>query len=192
MTFKIEITGLVQGVGFRPFIHRIASNHQLNGWVENRNDGVHILFNSSEEEASQFKDEIIKEAPQASDIEQIILSKAPNESFDKFQIRCSEDVSDVVTEISPDIAVCDECLTEMKSQSHRLHYPFINCTNCGPRFSIIRELPYDRPNTTMDIFMMCKECRKEYENMNDRRFHAQPLACIHCGPSMSLFENEKR
>ncbi len=191
MTFKIEISGLVQGVGFRPFIHRLASSYQLKGWVENRNDGVLILFNCSEKVAYQFKDEIIKEAPPASNIEEILLTKGTNELFDQFQIKSSEDVSDMVTEISPDIAVCNDCLMDMKSQPHRRNYPFINCTNCGPRFSIIRELPYDRLNTTMDIFRMCKECRKEYININDRRFHAQPVACIHCGPSMTLIENGK-
>ncbi|MCK4750677.1 MAG: carbamoyltransferase HypF, partial [Bacteroidales bacterium] len=102
--------------------------------------------------------------------------------FESFEIRKSEDISEAVTEICPDIAVCHDCLADMKVQSHRMNYPLINCTRCGPRFSIIRDLPYDRPNTTMSTFEMCQVCRAEYEEISDRRFHAQPVACNQCGP----------
>jgi len=187
-TYRIEISGLVQGVGFRPFIYRLARNHQLSGWVENRNDGVVIHANATADAIEVFRKSLIHEAPRASDIEKIVVSKVQDENFSAFHIRKSEDVSDQVTEISPDIAVCPDCLEDMQDQAHRIDYPFVNCTNCGPRFSIIIKLPYDRPNTSMDNFIMCPQCRSEYENLDDRRFHAQPVACNHCGPTMLLSE----
>lgn len=192
VTRKIEISGLVQGVGFRPFIHRLALAHQLNGLVENRSSGVHIIVSGPQKSIEQFRLAIRSEAPPASDIEQIQIYDAPLASFTEFSISGSREGSDTVTEISPDIAVCEECLSDMQVQEQRIDYPFVNCTNCGPRFSIIRELPYDRPNTSMAPFMMCPECRKEYENIRDRRFHAQPVACKHCGPGMQLDEDGMR
>ena len=154
-TYRIEISGLVQGVGFRPFIYRLARNHQLSGWVENRNDGVVIHANATTDTIEIFRKSLIHDAPRASDIEKIVVSKVQDENFSAFHIRKSEDVSDQVTEISPDIAVCPDCLEDMQDQAHRIDYPFVNCTNCGPRFSIIIKLPYDRPNTSMDNFIMC-------------------------------------
>jgi hydrogenase maturation protein HypF len=190
-TFRIEVTGLVQGVGFRPFIYRLAREHQVPGTVENRNDGVVILINATREGAERFKDSITGSAPPAADIESVRMFKVPTLEFADFSIRKSGDVSDHVTEISPDIAVCPACLEEMKQQPHRLNYPFINCTHCGPRFSIITALPYDRPHTTMDAFTMCPLCRSEYEDILDRRFHAQPIACNHCGPVYTLHEGDQ-
>lgn len=187
-TFRIEISGLVQGVGFRPFIYKLALEHHLNGWVENRNDGVVMLVCGTAREVLSFEKAIQQRAPLASDIESVTISKHPVRKFHGFEIRESEDVSERVTEISPDIAVCPECLSDMKMQPHRINYPFINCTNCGPRFSIIRDLPYDRPNTTMDPFTMCSVCKAEYENKEDRRFHAQPVACNQCGPVYTVDE----
>ncbi|MEN8229777.1 MAG: carbamoyltransferase HypF [Bacteroidota bacterium] len=188
-TYIIEISGLVQGVGFRPFIYKLAHRHHVDGWVENRNDGVVILINGTNGEVELFKKEILDKAPPASDIESVTITPVPFQDLRGFMIRQSEDLSERVTEISPDIAVCPDCLSDMKSQPHRINYPFINCTHCGPRFSIIRELPYDRPYTTMDLFNMCPVCRAEYENVEDRRFHAQPVACSRCGPAYSLDEN---
>ncbi len=186
ITTLIQIKGLVQGVGFRPFIYRIAHQRQLQGWVENRNDGVLIKVNGSDETVKQFVEDIKKKAPIASNIHAIKLEELPFESFTDFKIIKSENSSEEITDISPDIAVCEACLGDLKTQAHRIDYPFINCTNCGPRFSIIKDLPYDRDKTTMDPFVMCDTCRKEYEDVLDRRFHAQPVACSTCGPEYEL------
>jgi len=176
-TYLIKITGLVQGVGFRPFIYVLAEKEGLRGWVENRNDGVLIKIHSDKKKALKFIEKIKKQAPLASSIKDIQLNKTDFENFSDFSIKKSESSSDAVTEVSPDIAVCDACLEDMKSQKHRINYPFTNCTNCGPRFTIIRDLPYDREKTTMAEFEMCDTCKKEYSDIYDRRFHAQPVAC---------------
>jgi len=180
------IYGLVQGVGFRPYIFKLAVAHDLKGWVENRTDGVILMINATHEGILKFRDEMVNTAPVASSIESVEIVKTDRQEFSSFEIRNSEDISDAVTEISPDIAVCQECLSDMKGQPHRKNYPLINCTHCGPRFSIIRDLPYDRPNTTMARFEMCPICKAEYNDISDRRFHAQPVACNHCGPVYSL------
>jgi hydrogenase maturation protein HypF len=185
--YRIRITGLVQGVGFRPFVYRIASQLQIAGTVENRNDGVIIEMEGTAALVEDFVIALNTEAPPASAIESIEVSIIDKPGrFDGFSIIKSSSISDSVTEISPDIAVCHDCLEDMQSQPHRLSYPFINCTNCGPRFSIIRDLPYDRDKTTMQPFAMCPECRKEYTDISDRRFHAQPVACNHCGPVYTI------
>ncbi len=177
----------MQGVGFRPFIYRIANQFNILGTVENRNDGVIIEMQGTQELLEDFVNTIKTEAPPASAIDTIEISIIDKPcKFDDFSIIKSSSISDAVTEISPDIAVCMECLGDMQSQPHRLSYPFINCTNCGPRFSIIRDLPYDRDNTTMQPFEMCPDCRKEYADISDRRFHAQPVACNHCGPVYTI------
>jgi hydrogenase maturation protein HypF len=191
-TYEISISGLVQGVGFRPFIYRLAYAHNLRGWVENRNDGVRIRVSCSENRLSRFIKDIRSHAPLAASIHSIDYKVSFHELFDDFRIIRSSGQSDEITEISPDIAVCDDCLTDMKLQPHRINYPFINCTNCGPRFTIIRDLPYDREKTTMEPFVMCKLCEREYSNVLDRRFHAQPVACNHCGPQYELIEKEAR
>jgi hydrogenase maturation protein HypF len=191
-TFDIHIRGLVQGVGFRPFIYRLAREMRIRGWVENRNDGVRIRVTGTDQALIAFIDGIRNNAPAASDIYSIDYVNDSYEAFDDFRIRKSENLSDEITEISPDIAVCDACLNDMKRQPHRIAYPFINCTNCGPRFTIIRDLPYDRDKTTMEPFVMCDECHAEYTSVLDRRFHAQPVACNHCGPSYELLEGENR
>ena len=189
-TFRLRVTGLVQGIGFRPFIFRLAAKHGLSGQVENRNDGVAIEVNSTVDQVHRFRDHIIREAPEASSIENIEISEVATRTFSSFAIHQSTDISDGVTDISPDIAVCQECLEDLNLQQHRINYPLINCTHCGPRFSIICDLPYDRPNTTMAPFGMCPECKMEFNNILDRRFHAQPVACNHCGPSYSLITRQ--
>ncbi len=186
--YKIHIKGLVQGVGFRPFIYRLATEQNLNGWVENRNDGVMIKVQAEYREVERFISLVRARAPVASSIRSIQLMKSQREDLEGFYIHKSNDHSGQITEISPDIAVCNDCLEDMKFQSHRIHYPFINCTNCGPRFSIIKDLPYDRPNTTMYRFTMCKACYEEYSDLNNRRFHAQPVACNHCGPEYEYYQ----
>ena len=189
-TYLIHIKGLVQGVGFRPFIFRIASEFGLNGEVENRNDGVFIKINCDEITLEQFVNKVNRTAPPASAIESIDVSPTDFSPFSDFQIVKSNTVSNRVTEVSPDIAVCDDCLRDMKTQPNRIDYPFINCTNCGPRFTIIKDLPYDRDKTTMKEFVMCNSCRKEYTDVLDRRFHAQPTACADCGPEYTLHFEE--
>ena len=187
-TQEIKISGLVQGVGFRPFIYRLATRIGLKGWVENRNDAVHILVRGTEEEIGRFVEEVRNEKPAISYLDEITITDSESLELREFKIQWSKSEGDAVTEVSPDIAVCDDCLDDMKRQPHRLDYPFTNCTNCGPRFSIIRSLPYDRNNTTMSDFRMCGECEAEYEDLKDRRFHAQPVACNHCGPAYRLVE----
>ncbi len=191
-TFLIQVKGLVQGVGFRPFIYRIAHDLELKGWVENRNDGVIIKVSGTNDDLENFIQTIKSKAPTASNIHSISNDEVVPEKFSDFQIVKSENTSESITDISPDIAVCDACLEDLKKQPHRIDYPFINCTNCGPRFSIIQDLPYDREKTTMDPFVMCDTCKKEYEDVLDRRFHAQPVACKSCGPEYELIIGEKR
>jgi hydrogenase maturation protein HypF len=188
----IQIKGLVQGVGFRPFINRIASRSGIQGWVINRNDGVLIKIQGTKSRTEDFCNEIMDNCPPASEIHKIKIEESTIEEFDSFRILESESVSDEITLVSPDIAVCADCLEDMQVQKHRIDYPFINCTNCGPRFSIIQELPYDRPKTTMSPFIMCSKCRNEYENILDRRYHAQPVACMNCGPEYTFMANGHR
>lgn len=183
---RIKITGLVQGVGFRPFIYRIATANHVNGWVENNIRGVTIQAEAEEENLIQFIRDIAAKAPPASCIENIAREEIACTGFDGFSIKKSTDDLQGVTEISPDIAVCSDCLDDLKNQPNRINYPFTNCTNCGPRFTIIKDLPYDRHKTTMDVFEMCTDCKNEYSDVLDRRFHAQPVACNHCGPEYEL------
>ena len=183
---KIEIKGLVQGVGFRPFVYRLAKNHGLKGTVENNNTGVLVIVEGDKKRILAFEQELPFSIPEAASISMMnSLEIIPN-GFSDFSIVKSNSFSDEITEVSPDIGVCKACLTDMLSQPHRINYPFTNCTNCGPRFTIIKDLPYDRHKTTMQVFPMCEICKSEYSDINDRRFHAQPVACNHCGPEYSL------
>jgi hydrogenase maturation protein HypF len=186
----ITVKGLVQGVGFRPFIYRIAIRNQLVGWVQNTNESVLIKVQGSKKCIHSFLESLKKEAPPASYIEQISYKNAEADSSNTFKIHESYDISDKITEISPDIAVCEDCLEDIKKEGNRFFYPFINCTNCGPRFTIINDLPYDRNKTSMNTFPMCADCRVEYENITDRRFHAQPIACNSCGPNYKLLSDQ--
>lgn len=180
----LTIRGLVQGVGFRPFIYRIASEMGIKGEVDNRNNGVCIRAVLTPEQCDRFISRIKKEHPPVAAIHSIRVTvvEDPATNYTDFSITPSCSDSNEVTQVAPDIAVCPECLQDRKEQPHRLQYPFINCTHCGPRFSIIRDLPYDRKQTTMSAFAMCPDCGKEYGTVSDRRFHAQPVACNHCGP----------
>ncbi len=185
-TYSIRIEGLVQGVGFRPFIYRLAGSLNLSGTVENRNNGVFIFVNIDEKNLKKFIEIIKKQPPQHSRIEEIIVEKIEGIPFPGFSIVTSGNLSDEITSISPDIAVCTDCLIDMELQYHRIGYPLINCTNCGPRFSIIKGVPYDRAATTMAQFKMCKICSDEYKDITNRRFHAQPVACNNCGPNYTI------
>jgi len=186
------IKGLVQGVGFRPFICRLAVKHGLSGEVDNRNDGVVIKVQGELKSIDLFSNDILQLAPPASHIKSIEINPKHFAEFNSFKIVPSRNNSNLITEISPDIAVCEECLDDMENDPERIDYPFVNCTNCGPRFTIIRGLPYDRPNTTMDVFTMCPDCSGEYNDILDRRFHAQPVACNSCGPVYNLTDGKRR
>lgn len=186
ISHKIDIKGLVQGVGFRPFIYRLAMIHQLRGTVENNNQGVQIVAEGLPYNIGNFTKDIYSQLPQAAHISSFEVSRETLKNYKDFQIIKSQSYSSDITEVSPDIAVCEACLSDMKTQAHRRDYPLTNCTNCGPRFSIIQGLPYDRPKTTMKVFPLCHTCHKEYNDVLDRRFHAQPVACNTCGPKYTL------
>ncbi|MDR1860899.1 MAG: carbamoyltransferase HypF [Bacteroidales bacterium] len=200
---EIIIRGLVQGVGFRPFVFRIAEEMHISGTVSNRNDGVvvHARF-SSPEQIRLFRQRLVNEAPPIAYINSMnfndlsvinMQSGNPPPTLPQtgFVILPSNDHTDEITQIAPDIAVCDKCLNDRHIQPHRLKYPFINCTHCGPRFSIVKALPYDRCNTTMAEFAICDDCRREYDDVGDRRFHAQPVACNCCGPVYYINNEQK-
>jgi hydrogenase maturation protein HypF len=184
--FDIKVYGLVQGVGFRPFIYNLATDLQLSGWALNRNDCVQIRIQGKEHLLEEFVQNLRKKAPPLSRIEDIVTEKVNLEDLTEFRIVDSQSNSAEITRVSPDVAVCQDCLEDMKRQTNRISYPFINCTNCGPRFSIIQDLPYDRGRTTMKTFTMCGRCQHEYDDITNRRFHAQPNACRICGPEYEL------
>ena len=183
---KIRVEGLVQGVGFRPFVYRLAKQYNCNGYVLNLSDGVLIKIEGNIKDTEKFSAELKSNYPVAAVIENIYLENDSIENLHDFKISESKDLSDDISQISPDIAVCSDCIKDLKNQAHRINYPFINCTNCGPRFSIIKDFPYDREKTTMQVFRMCSKCENEYYDVSDRRFHAQPIACNDCGPVYQL------
>lgn len=190
----IHVTGIVQGVGMRPFVYREAMAHGICGWVLNAGDGVHIEAHASVEALDGFVTALSEHAPAAARVEHVAVADLEPDAWDAddeqaFRIVASQDQTMHTTLISPDIATCDDCLRELFDPAdRRFHYPFINCTNCGPRFTIIRSLPYDRAATSMDRFPMCPECAAEYGDPLDRRFHAQPDACFDCGPHITWRE----
>ena len=189
---KIEIKGIVQGVGFRPFIYNLAKRYQLNGWVKNTSKGVIIEVDGDEEEISAFLKVISASPPPLAHIDSITSKTIPPNGYSTFQIIESEAIPGEFVPISPDIAICDDCRSELFDPSNpRYRYPFINCTNCGPRFTIIKDIPYDRPATTMSAFPMCNYCEQEYRDPSNRRFHAQPIACPTCGPHIWLEASQK-
>ena len=183
----IRVSGIVQGVGFRPFVYRMAKKYLVNGWVLNAADGVFIHAEAEGKLLDQFVIELSENAPAAAQVAEIDLKEVPLEFCETFEIRLSDEAAvQKTTFVSPDLAICDDCLRELRDpEDRRYHYPFINCTNCGPRFTIIDALPYDRKSTSMKDFAMCGQCADEYEDPLDRRFHAQPDACFECGPVCS-------
>ena len=183
----IHVKGIVQGVGFRPFVYRMAKKYLINGWVLNAADGVYIHAEGESKLVDEFIMELSDNAPAASKVEEIDIKEVPLEDFDSFEIRFSDDDAvEETTLVSPDLATCQDCVAELfNPNDRRYRYPFINCTNCGPRFTIIDHLPYDRAATSMAAFPMCERCAAEYADPLDRRFHAQPDACFECGPSVT-------
>lgn len=190
----IHVTGIVQGVGMRPFVYREAIAHGICGWVLNAGDGVHIEAHAPADALDAFVAALSEHAPAAARVEYVEVVDLAANGWDTaneqgFHIVASQDQTAHTTLVSPDIATCDDCLRELFDPAdRRYHYPFINCTNCGPRFTIIRSLPYDRAATSMDCFPMCPACAAEYADPLDRRFHAQPDACFDCGPHITWRE----
>ncbi len=184
----IHVKGIVQGVGFRPFVYRTAKKYLINGWVLNTADGVYIHAEGESKLVDEFIMELSGNPPAASKVEEIDIKEVPLEDFDSFEIRFSDDEAVAETTlVSPELATCADCVNELfNPNDRRYRYPFINCTNCGPRFTIIDHLPYDRAATSMAAFPMCERCAAEYADPLDRRFHAQPDACFECGPHVSF------
>src|SRR5579872_5605582 len=186
---QIEVSGIVQGVGFRPYIYRLAGSRQLKGTIHNTSAGVTIEVQGPAETVRDFVERLPAEAPPLARITSLAVHDLPCNADQEFRIVHSHEGEEVRTLISPDVAICLDCLHEMfDPQDRRFHYPFINCTNCGPRFTIIRDIPYDRLSTAMAKFSMCAACLAEYENPLHRRFHAQPNACWQCGPRVELWD----
>ncbi|MGD8546075.1 MAG: carbamoyltransferase HypF, partial [Candidatus Bathyarchaeota archaeon] len=190
---KINVTGIVQGVGFRPFIYRIAMKNKLKGYVRNMGDaGVEIVITGKKGDIDNFLKDLRENKPSLAKIHRVTTSAMKEtEKYDDFTISVSSRKTELSgSVIPPDVAICDQCLLELKAESNpRYDYFFITCTDCGPRFTTIERLPYDRKNTTMKAFPMCDFCREEYKDSSDRRFHAQTVACTNCGPEAYLTEN---
>ena len=188
---KITIRGVVQGVGFRPFVYRLANELGLKGWIINSAQGVFIDAEGNNGTLEQFISRLKTDKPKNSFIQSVEHTYLDPVGFDKFEIRKSSGSGSKTALVLPDIATCDDCLKEIFDPSDRRYlYPFANCTNCGPRYTIIKSLPYDRKNTSMSEFEMCSECSAEYTNPMDRRFHAEPIACPHCGPQVELINKK--
>ena len=186
---SVQIKGVVQGVGFRPFVYDLALENDLKGWVLNDEMGVTIEIEGKKDRVNKFLSGLSSPPPIARIEKTAILYLSPF-GYNDFEIKESEKGEEKRALISPDITTCKDCLDELfDPQDRRFHYPFINCTNCGPRFTIITNVPYDRGNTTMSPFIMCPTCNREYYNPSNRRFHAQPNACPECGPTLQLFTN---
>ena len=184
---RVTVKGVVQGVGFRPFVYRLAHHHNLKGWVRNTSGSVEIEVEGDEESLENFLIDLKVKSPPIARIEKVEANFYPPIGYTEFQILESLSQEGEYQLVSPDIATCEDCKREIFCPTDcRFHYPFTNCTNCGPRFTIIEDIPYDRPRTTMHQFEMCPECQREYDDPLDRRFHAQPNACSRCGPSLEL------
>ncbi|MEN3045041.1 MAG: carbamoyltransferase HypF [Candidatus Hydrothermales bacterium] len=189
--FLIKVQGKVQGIGFRPFVYRIALNNNLKGFVRNSNEGAVIEVEGENKNLNKFIKQLKYEKPPLVEFTHIEIKEIRLKNDSKFEILKSEEKGEKIALILPDLAICKDCKKEIfDKKNKRFYYPFTNCTNCGPRFSIIENIPYDRKNTTMKIFKMCEECEMEYEDPLDRRFHAQPNACPKCGPKVFLVDNK--
>lgn len=188
---NVFVDGIVQGVGFRPFIWKIAHQYSLKGKVYNSSKGVDIFIEGTEYDIEQFLNTLKNDAPPLSKINNVIVQDEPYMGYNNFIIAESKVEEGDTSIISPDVTVCEDCLEDIFDESNsRYLYPFTNCTNCGPRFSIIKDLPYDRPLTSMEPFKMCPHCQKEYDNPADRRFHAQPNGCPICGPQLFVYNRD--
>ncbi|MBU8848548.1 MAG: carbamoyltransferase HypF [Desulfobacterales bacterium] len=188
---RLEISGVVQGVGFRPFLFGLAKKYHLKGEVSNTSGGVLVIVEGQPEDIEDFTNDIYHKNPLLASVTSIESFDTELQDFSLFQIVKSRASSSRATLISPDVSICPDCLAEMKDPfDSRYEYPFINCTNCGPRYTIIEDIPYDRPQTSMKHFKMCADCQGEYDDPLNRRFHAQPNACPECGPQVFLTDNK--
>ena len=190
---NIEASGIVQGVGFRPFVYRIANEHAIKGSVSNTRSGVRIVASGEGDQLYMFLRDLKDEAPSQAVVEEVRVETAAPFEAASFEIVSSTGGEEKSVLISPDLATCGDCVAELFDPNDRRYlYPFINCTNCGPRFTIIRDTPYDRPFTSMSGFAMCSDCEMEYNDPANRRFHAQPNACPVCGPHLWLADSKGR
>jgi hydrogenase maturation protein HypF len=190
---RIRVRGVVQGVGYRPFVHRLATESGLSGHVGNDNDGVFVEVEGAPDAVEAFAERLRRDAPPLARVDTVQSTAIPAVGEEGFRIVASRADSAVRTFVAPDAALCEDCLRELFDPlDRRFRYPFITCTNCGPRFTITKRLPYDRPNTTMATFTLCNACAAQYHDPSDRRFHAQPLACAACGPRLWLESPEGR
>jgi hydrogenase maturation protein HypF len=186
---RLEVRGAVQGVGFRPFVFRLAEELALPGWVLNDARGVFIEVEGDRAALERFRARLERERPPRALVLGVTEAWLPPAGYRGFEIRHSDEAGAKTALVLPDLATCPDCLAEVLDPAQRRHrYPFTNCTNCGPRFTILHALPYDRPNTTMRGFVLCPDCHAEYVEPHDRRFHAQPIACEACGPRLALWE----
>ena len=186
---QVHVVGAVQGVGFRPFVYRLATEHRLAGWVRNTSAGVEIEVEGEPPVVARFVERLRAEPPALARIESVAVAELPPIGEHGFAIRASDPAAraDACALVLPDLATCAECIREIfDPDARRFRYPFTNCTRCGPRFSIVHRLPYDRSHTTMAGFAMCRACRAEYDESRRSRFHAQPIACPRCGPTLVL------
>ena len=185
---SIRVRGVVPGVGFRPFVYRLARANALGGWVLNDTEGVEIFLEGAEQDVAAFVCDLKTQPPPAATIAELEVRAVSAQGFRDFTIRESERQAQPTTRVSPDLPVCDDCLADLLDPGNpRYWYPYINCTNCGPRYSVIHSLPYDRPNTTMRDWVLDSFCEAEYRDPTNRRFHAQPIACPRCGPDYFLY-----
>lgn len=190
---RIEVEGIVQGVGFRPFVYQLANRHNLKGEVLNTSSGVSIHVEGIDKDIDSFCRELKKNGPPLARITDVSDYLETVKNHNSFSIAGSRPDASRSVLISPDVSICDDCLKELfDTRDRRFRYPFINCTNCGPRYTIIDDIPYDRPNTSMKHFRMCGKCQAEYDDPENRRFHAQPNACHDCGPYLTLFNNNRK
>ncbi|RXJ68181.1 carbamoyltransferase HypF [Halarcobacter ebronensis] len=189
----IEVKGIVQGVGFRPFVYTLALKNKLFGWVNNDDKGVNIHLEGNSLNIKNFLDELEKNPPPLAKIDSINTKNIKIKNYNSFEITKSETTSNKSTIISPDMAICQDCINDIKNENNfRYNYALTNCTNCGPRYTIIKTVPYDRVNTSMSKFEMCDDCKKEYEDPTNRRYHAQPVSCQKCGPQITLFDKQNQ
>ena len=186
---SIQIKGIVQGVGFRPYVFNLAHKYDIKGWVNNDEKGVNILLYAKEENIQNFINELKINPPKLAKIDSIEIEKITNiKEYKSFEIIESTSSNNKSTIVSPDMSICDDCINEINDNSNfRFNYTLTNCINCGPRYSIIKTVPYDRCNTSMADFILCDKCEEEYKNPSNRRYHAQPVACEKCGPSLKLY-----
>lgn len=185
------LAGRVQGVGFRPFVHRLAGAHRVSGWVQNRMGQVEIVAQGEPARLDAFAHALLAEAPPLARPRIVRVEPIASDTLAGFEIRASATHGETSIHVPPDYDVCPDCVRELGDpHDRRYRYPFINCTQCGPRYTLIERLPYDRPNTSMARFALCAACRREYEDPSDRRFHAEPVACPACGPRLRFRARE--